>query len=205
MDIFSNLYGLILSLIVLIFSIIIHEVAHGYAAYMYGDETASLSGRLTLNPLPHIDILGSIIVPIASVLIGGSWFGWAKPVPYNPHNLQGKYAEAVVASAGVITNFFVAVVALIILKVLGMNGLLQDSIVSPLLMIIGVNISLAFFNLIPVPPFDGMSIITAIFPRLRLPSALIYNPIFMIVAILVASSIFSAFAPYIFSFIERML
>lgn len=96
--------------IVLIFSIIIHEVAHGYAAYMLGDATAKLQGRLTLNPAPHIDPIGSLLVPLICVLSpGGFLFGWAKPVPYNPYNLRNqRWGESLVAVAGVATNLFLA-------------------------------------------------------------------------------------------------
>src|SRR4051812_20331887 len=90
---------------VLIMSVVIHEVSHGYAASLLGDPTARLEGRLTLNPLKHLEIFGSVIVPLISYYAGGFIFGWAKPVPYNPHNLRpGRWSEAIVALAGPFSN-----------------------------------------------------------------------------------------------------
>ena len=101
----------IIFIIVLIYSIILHEIAHGYVAYREGDNTAKWAGRLTLNPLPHIDPIGSILIPILSYIGAGAAFGWAKGVPYNPHMLRHKYSEAKVAVAGVATNFALAIIA----------------------------------------------------------------------------------------------
>src|SRR3989344_2151048 len=105
--------------VVLIFSVIAHEVAHGYAANALGDPTARLAGRLTLNPLPHIDIVGSVIIPALLVFSNaGLLFGWAKPVPYNPYNLRDqRYGEAIVAVAGSATNILLALVFALIARV----------------------------------------------------------------------------------------
>ncbi len=102
----------ILTIVVLIFSVILHEVAHGYAANALGDPTARLAGRLTLNPIPHIDIVGSVLIPAFLVFThAGILFGWAKPVPYNPFNLKHRrWGETLVAFAGPGTNLFIAVV-----------------------------------------------------------------------------------------------
>ncbi|HPI24743.1 MAG TPA: site-2 protease family protein, partial [Candidatus Paceibacterota bacterium] len=102
----------IFSIIVLVMSVVIHEVSHGYMAYVLGDPTAKLAGRLTLNPIAHIDPFGSIILPLLlSLLPGGIVFGWAKPVPYNPYNLQaGKWGPAYVAAAGPASNILLAVI-----------------------------------------------------------------------------------------------
>lgn len=191
--------------IILIFSIILHEVAHGYAAYLQGDETANRAGRLTLNPLPHIDMIGSVIVPLFAFLTAGTFFGWAKPVPYNPHNIQTKIGEAFVAGAGIMTNLFLALVAGIAFKVLAMQGLLDVSLAKGLFTIIGVNVSLAFFNLIPIPPFDGMAILQAFFPRLHIDSGLVYNPLYMVGAILVASVLYGTFMPGVFEIVKGLL
>ncbi len=114
----------IFSLLVLIFSVISHEVAHGYAASALGDPTARLAGRLTLNPLPHIDIMGSILIPAFLVLThAGFMLGWAKPVPYNPYNLKNqRWGEAIVGIAGVATNLFLAVVFGLIARAAYMYG-----------------------------------------------------------------------------------
>lgn len=195
----------IFTFIIIIYSIILHEIAHGYAAYVQGDETAYRLGRLTLNPLPHIDMMGSVIVPLFAFLSLGTFFGWAKPVPYNVYNIRSKIGHAFVAAAGVMTNILLAVLTGIILKVLLVTGHLPVGVDVVLLTIIRINVSLAFFNLIPVPPFDGMSIIQAFFPRLHISSRLIYNPIYMILAIVIASTVYSAFAPHLFGFINSLI
>jgi Zn-dependent protease len=137
-------------------------VAHGYAADALGDPTARLSGRLTLNPLPHIDPLGSIILPAILALSGSSiLFGWAKPVPYNPYNLRnGRFGELLVAAAGPGTNIFIAVVFGLILRFGNVSGPFFEfaSIV------ILINLMLAFFNLIPIPPLDGSKILINLLP-----------------------------------------
>jgi Zn-dependent protease len=191
--------------LIIIFSIILHEVAHGYAAYIQGDETANRAGRLTLNPLSHIDPMGSILIPFLSFHFAGTFFGWAKPVPYNPHNIRSSAGQAFVASAGVLTNLLIAIVAGVVFKVLSLQGILSESLSSALFTIIGVNISLAFFNLIPIPPFDGMSIIQALFPRTHIGSRVVYNPLYMVGAILVATVLYNIFIPHIFSFVESIL
>ncbi len=198
-------FGIIVVCTVTLFSIILHEVAHGYVAYFFKDKTAFLAGRLTLNPLPHIDILGSVIVPLASIFLSGSLFGWAKPVPVNPRNLVGKYAEFWVAAAGVLTNLFLVIVSLILAHIFSRYNLLGPAVEKLLLASVSINLSLFLFNLIPVPPFDGMAILQGLFPRLRINSRIIYNPIYMIVAIVVASYLYSAIAPTVFSFVLRGL
>lgn len=196
---------IILTFLVVIFSIILHEVAHGYAAFMQGDGTAYRAGRLTLNPLPHIDMLGSVIVPLFAFLTAGTFFGWAKPVPYNVFNIRTKIGHAFVAAAGILMNLSIAVLMGIAFKVLATQGLLTEGFAEGLLLAISVNVSLAFFNLIPVPPFDGMAIIQAFFPRLHISQRITFSPLYMIVAILIASMIFSAFMPSVFDWVFSLL
>lgn len=191
--------------LVVIFSIILHEVAHGYAAYIQGDETAYRAGRLTLNPLPHIDIVGSVIVPLLAFSTAGTFFGWAKPVPYNVYNIRTKIGHAFVAAAGILTNLFIAVATGAIFTILAQQGLLSETLGQGLLLIIMVNVSLAFFNLIPIPPFDGMAIIEALFPRFQVRSGIVYNPFYMILAILVASVLYGKIMPYVFSWVIQIL
>lgn len=190
-----NVSQTIFPIVVVIFSIILHEVAHGYAAYVQGDQTAYRAGRLTLNPLPHIDVVGSILVPLFAFLTAGTFFGWAKPVPYNIHVIKTRLGEAFVAAAGVLTNLLIAVVAGIVFKTLGAQGDLSVSVGQALLTIISVNVSLAFFNLIPIPPFDGMSILQALFPRMRIRSDFVYSPGYLIIAIIGASVFYSMTVP----------
>jgi len=153
---------LILALIV---SVVLHEVAHGYAAYQLGDPTAKLQGRLSLNPLVHLDPLMSVIVPGLLVLSGSPFlFGAAKPVPYNPYNFSDqKYGEAKVAAAGPAANFAIALVFVALIQLSGQLGLPPEFIKLSLSIIV-LNIFLALFNLLPIPPLDGSKILPILLP-----------------------------------------
>lgn len=194
------------SALVVLFSIILHEIAHGYAAYVQGDYTAYRARRLTLNPVPHIDVVGSVIVPLFAFLTAGTFFGWAKPVPYNIYNIRTKIGQAFVAAAGVMTNLFFAFIAgLIAYFVVNTGDGDTTTIIKALFTIVTVNLSLAFFNLIPIPPFDGMSILQSFFPRLRFGERFIYSPFGMIAAILIASVLYSMFMPYVLNIALRII
>jgi Zn-dependent protease len=152
---------------ILIMSVVIHEVSHGYAASMLGDQTARYQGRLTLNPLKHLDFFGSFIVPTISYLLGGFIFGWARPVPYNPYNLRsGRWSEAMVAAAGPASNIILAIIFGLILRagVTGGASFLTPAFVQILSVIVFINILLAVFNLVPIPPLDGSKLLFAAFP-----------------------------------------
>lgn len=159
-----ELIEIVFTLVILIFSIIVHEVAHGYAANSLGDPTAKLQGRLTLNPVPHIDLVGSILVPGILILSSaGVFFGWAKPVPYNPYNLRNqRWGEAIVASAGALTNLILALVFGLIVRF----GV--ETLPLPYLELAGticaVNLFLGIFNLIPIPPLDGFTVLRGLMP-----------------------------------------
>jgi len=154
----------IFSLIILIFSVVIHEVSHGYAALFLGDRTAQERGRLTLNPIKHIDPVGSIIFPALSILLGGFVFGWAKPVPFNPYNLRNrKYGEAIVAIAGPASNILIALVFGLILRV--SPAFATGSVGGLVATIVLINLMLGIFNLIPIPPLDGSRLILFILPE----------------------------------------
>jgi Zn-dependent protease len=159
MDIFTLFH-----FIVLIFSIVIHEVSHGYAAFALGDHTAKYQGRLTLNPIKHIDPMGSVIIPAFLILSNSSFlFGWAKPVPYNPYNLRNqKWGEAIVAAAGPGVNILIAVIFGAILRLGGV--LLSPTFILLAQNVILVNLLLAVFNLIPIPPLDGSKILHSVLP-----------------------------------------
>ena len=153
----------LIAIALVIFSIILHEVAHGYVANWLGDPTARLSGRLTLNPLPHIDPIGSVLIPGILALSGTPFLiGWAKPVPYNPYNLKNqRWGEALVSFAGPATNILIAIVFSIFFRL----GLFT----SPMLVQIGflviiANLVLAIINLIPIPPLDGSKIVKSLLP-----------------------------------------
>ena len=155
----------IFSLAVLVLSVISHEVSHGYAASALGDPTARLQGRLTLNPIPHIDPLGSIFLPALLILSNSPiLFGWAKPVPVNPYNLRnGKWGEALVAAAGPGANLLLALAFGLIVR-FGMGTALTDQFILLSLMIVTTNVLLAVFNLVPIPPLDGSKILYSFLP-----------------------------------------
>lgn len=155
----------LLSFVVLILSVILHEVAHGYAANSLGDPTARLAGRLTMNPLPHIDLMGSIVLP-ALLMFSGSpiLFGWAKPVPYNPYNLRNqRWGEPLVAVAGSATNILLAVIFGLIVR-FGPDAGLDATALSLAASISFVNLFLGLFNLIPFPPLDGFTTLRTALP-----------------------------------------
>jgi len=154
-----GLIQVIFSVAVLIFSVVAHEVSHGYMAQYLGDPTARLAGRLTLNPVKHLDPIGSLLVPfITSLLPGGFVFGWAKPVPYNPYNLRDqKWGDAKVALAGPLTNFGIAVLFALILRFGAQN--FSPDMLGIMQLIILINIVLTIFNLIPIPPLDGSKVL----------------------------------------------
>lgn len=150
---------------VLIFSIIVHEIAHGYAANALGDPTAKLSGRLTLNPFPHIDLVGSLIVPLVLMVTNaGVLFGWAKPVPYNPYNLKNqRWGEAIVAVSGSATNLFLALIFAGVVHA-ATAGFIPPAAGAFASTIVFVNLFLGLFNLIPVPPMDGYTVLRGLLP-----------------------------------------
>lgn len=149
----------------LIMSIVIHEMAHGYAANWLGDPTARLQGRLSANPLVHIDPLGSVIIPaLLAISNAGILFGWAKPVPYNPYNLRDqKWGEAIVAAAGPAVNILIALIFSVIIRLAPVLDL-PISFIELAGFIVYMNILLALFNMIPIPPLDGSKILKAFLP-----------------------------------------
>jgi Zn-dependent protease len=154
------------SIAILVVSVVVHEVSHGYMAYLLGDPTAKMAGRLTLNPIKHVDPVGSLLVPfVLSLLPGGIIFGWAKPVPYNPYNLKvGRYGPAYVALAGPLSNLFLALIFGLIIRTGIAVSLLGPTVTPILSIIVFINIMLALFNLIPVPPLDGSTILFSLLP-----------------------------------------
>ncbi len=173
---------------------------HGVAANSLGDPTARLQGRLTLNPIPHLDMFGSIILPITLALThAGIFFAWAKPVPYNPYNLRaGRFSEAIVAGAGPASNLAIALIGAILIR----SGLAAP-IADIIFLIVVVNVMLCIFNLIPVPPLDGSKVLEAVLPRSlaygysRWRASMEMNPIFgmglVLVLILFLGGTFSTF------------
>lgn len=152
----------IIAVVIVILSIIFHEVAHGFVADWLGDPTAKYAGRLTLNPIPHIDMVGSIIVPGLALLSGSPFLlGWAKPVPINPYNLQwGKWGEALTAFAGPATNIVIALFAGLLVRF----ELLAPEALPLVFVVVAANISLAILNMLPIPPLDGSKVVAALLP-----------------------------------------
>ncbi len=142
---------LILIFLILLYSIILHEISHGYVAYKLGDPTAKYEGRLTLNPISHIDFIGTILLPAITFLTSGFIFGWAKPVPYNPFNLKNPSRDSVlIALAGPLTNILLMTIFLFFYKIFPNEVFLFG---------IRINLILALFNLLPIPPLDGSKIL----------------------------------------------
>ncbi len=159
-----DLIQTLFSIAILIFSVVAHEVSHGYMAQYLGDPTARLAGRLTINPLKHLDPIGSFVAPLFSkFFLGGMIIGWAKPVPYNPYNLRDqKWGDAKVALAGPLTNLGIAFVFAMLLRFGGM--FFSDAMWSIMNLIVYINIILAVFNLVPIPPLDGSKVLLNALP-----------------------------------------
>jgi len=160
---------IIVSVIIVLISLTFHEAAHATTSYFMGDPTAKSQGRLSLNPIVHIDLFGTIIIPLILAAIGGVIFGWAKPVPVNPSNLKNpKRDEGIIAASGPMTNLALAVISTAILRII--NGVpsewlsvgVGDYIRMILVFAILINIFLALLNLIPISPLDGASVLNAL-------------------------------------------
>ncbi len=158
--------GIFLQIAVLIFSVVIHEVSHGLAAYRLGDPTAKYAGRLTLNPFSHLDLWGSFIVPLFLTISNvGFVFGWAKPVPYNPYNLRDqKYGPAIVGAAGPLSNLALILISGVLLRAMLVSGTSDGLLVHALALMFIINIALMVFNLFPIPPLDGSKLLFAFLP-----------------------------------------
>lgn len=160
---------IIFYILILLMSVIVHELSHGYVANMLGDPTAKYAGRLTLNPFKHIDPVGSLLVPfILYITNAGFLFGWAKPVPYNPYNLKmsnQKLGGGIVAIAGPISNFLIAGIFGLIINYSYLFSFITSDFIKIATMIVWVNVALAVFNLVPIPPLDGSKVLFGLLPR----------------------------------------
>ncbi len=166
----DELYLKIFLYLVIVLSAVFHEYAHSWMAYRLGDMTAKNAGRLTLNPLVHLDLFGTVLMPLFLLFTAGIFLGWAKPVPYNPFNLSDpKYGSLKVAIAGPFANLLIALVLGLFLRFFS-EYFLATGILSPIFLqflglIVYVNIFLALFNLLPFPPLDGSKVFADLFPR----------------------------------------
>lgn len=188
---------IIIVLVIAIFSIILHELAHGLVAYWLGDKTAKEAGRLTLNPIKHIDPYMSILVPVVLFILKAPVFGGAKPVPINHRNLKGKeWGMALVALAGPFTNFLIALISFLIGYFSGVIRENPDSIGFFIFMeLIYLNLGFLLFNLIPIPPLDGSRVLYAIAPdavRDILSKMEVYGIIIVYALILIFGNVFSS-------------
>jgi Zn-dependent protease len=163
---------LLIALPVLIFSVVLHEVAHGWMARHQGDNTAAMLGRLTLNPVPHIDPIGSVLVPGILAVTGSPILGWARPVPVNPRNYRNfKRGDILVSLAGVVVNFFLAIAFALVLVAVVWGGRLFPAaaeywgLLGQLAQFgVRINLLLMLFNLIPIPPLDGSHVFYYLLP-----------------------------------------
>ncbi|MEK7616470.1 MAG: site-2 protease family protein [Patescibacteria group bacterium] len=158
---------LALSIVILLFSVIVHEVMHGYVAKKFGDHTAEKAGRLTLNPIPHIDLFGTILLPGLLIFTGSPiLFGWAKPVPVNPLNFTSlRKGELMVSAAGILSNFGLAIAAALIYHILNALPQTFPFLLGALLRFtVTINLVLGVFNLFPIPPLDGSKVLLSQLP-----------------------------------------
>ncbi len=164
----DDLSQALIGVAILVIAVVIHEVAHAVAADKLGDPTARLEGRITLNPISHIDPIGSIALPLVLFATGSPiLFGWAKPVPYNPYNVRfGRWGEVLVALAGPAINFVMAIFFALVLSVTQSLGLGNELFAAFLMQATMLNIVLAMFNMIPIPPLDGSKLLFALVPQI---------------------------------------
>jgi Zn-dependent protease len=212
----------------LIMSIVIHEVAHGWAALRLGDPTAKYAGRLTLNPIKHLDPWGSFIVPLFMIMTLGFGFGWAKPVPYNPYNLKDQHKGPVwVALSGPASNILLAIFFGLCARFIFLNQVIKISIVQNVfqfgdlgvafsgsfaaiffwicIMMVILNVFLAFFNLIPIPPLDGSKLLFYFFSLRNETKVMLeqFGFIFLIMFIVLFSDVLGAFLQGVLSLFLR--
>jgi Zn-dependent protease len=206
-------------MVVLLLAISAHEAAHAWMSYKFGDDTARLLGRITLNPMAHTDPIGTLLIPIVGFVFGAMGggrlplIGWGKPTPVNPLRWRQKdLANVMVSIAGILANLLIAIIAFVILKVLS-GGLIEsipESLIEPVLLflqfLLTMNISLAVFNLLPFPPLDGSKILDTFLPASMQPlMAVLEQYGFLILIVLMYMGFFSAIINPILRFVFSLL
>ncbi len=164
-----NLAQIFIAFVVLLFSLTVHEAAHAWAAYRCGDATARLQGRMTLNPLAHIDLLGTVVFPLMAIAAQVPVIGWARPVPVNVlHLRQYRRDSMIVAAAGPASNLLLAVAAAVVIRMIPSGALAGPGVGAPLFELLGrlleINVVLAIFNMLPIPPLDGSGVLAGLLP-----------------------------------------
>jgi len=203
--------NLIIQLPILLFSVIFHEVAHGWMAEKCGDDTARVMGRLTFNPIPHIDIFGTIILPAICLFSHLPMFGWAKPVPVNPYRLNDPKRDMVwVSLAGPLANFSLAIAAAFIMLALRSFSILpaelSGAVYQIMQLLLVINVILPVFNLFPIPPLDGSKVVVGILPNeLAYRYAALEQYGFIIIIVLMTTNIFWTLLGPVADFIIRVL
>ena len=162
----ENLIKLILFLPVFLISLAAHEFAHAWFANRFGDSTAKDKGRLTLNPIKHLDLFGSVIIPLMTFMSGGFIIGWAKPVPVNMRNFRNPFRDdAIVSVAGPLSNILLSILFLVVFIIARELGLAGNIIMDTIWLAVVFNVFLAMFNLLPIPPLDGSHLVFDLFPN----------------------------------------
>jgi Zn-dependent protease len=213
---------LLIYMVVLLFAISAHEAAHAWMSNRFGDDTARLLGRITLNPTAHIDPIGTLLIPIVSFVLGNiggpvariPLIGWGKPTPVNPLRWRNKdLANVMVSAAGIMANLFIAICAFTILKVLlmtGSIGSIPESLREPVLLFLQffltMNLSLAIFNLLPFPPLDGSKILETFLPAsMQSTLAFLEQFGFIILMLLIYMGFFDAIMRPVMNVVEYLL
>ncbi|MBN2400616.1 site-2 protease family protein [candidate division KSB1 bacterium] len=207
----TDIFRILIQFATVLFAISIHESAHAWTADKFGDPTARLQGRVTLNPIPHIDLIGTIIFPLILAIVGAPVFGWAKPVMVNPYNLRNRRRDSMfVSAAGPAANIMVALGVIVLLAIFQQPILLSSSASIVFLMKIAtnlllINIFLAVFNLIPIPPLDGSGILEGLLKGEALAMFEKIKPYgFLILLAIIYTHVLDVIANFIFTILFKL-